>query len=191
MMSVPNSPPAVEPVSLEQARAHLRVAGCLEDELIAALITSARIHLEIATRRMFITQGWSVFLDEWPEGGVITLAIRPVQSVDSVILHAESGAAREIEPADYTADTGSLPRLRPRSGRQWPRPDKPFRGIEIEITAGYGDAPEDVPQPLRQAILQLVAHWYENREPVALGDHAFEIPAMINALVAPYRIMAL
>ena len=37
-------------------------------------------------------------------------------------------------------------------------------------TVGYGDAAGDVPEPLRQAIRLLVAHWYENRGLVALGD---------------------
>ncbi|WP_170984396.1 head-tail connector protein [Rhodoligotrophos defluvii] len=191
MMSVPNSPPAVEPVSLEQARGHLRVDGAFEDELIAALITSARIHLEIATRRIFITQGWSVFLDDWPKDGIITLPIRPVQTVDRVLVYGDDGEPELVDPAIYVADTGVLPRLKPRTGKQWPRPERAFRGIEIEVTAGYGDEPETVPATLRQAILQLVAHWYENREPVGLGDQPFELPAMIKALIAPYRVLAL
>ena len=42
-------------------------------------------------------------------------------------------------------------------------------GFEIAFIAGYGDAPPDVPAPIRHALKLLVAHWFEHREPVALG----------------------
>ena len=42
-------------------------------------------------------------------------------------------------------------------------------GVEIDFVAGHGDAPADVPPPIRQALLLLIAHWYEHREPVEIG----------------------
>jgi uncharacterized phiE125 gp8 family phage protein len=190
MLAVPNSPPEQEPVSVAEARAFLRVDGPDEDDLIQALITAARVHLEVATRRKFITQEWSLFLDEWPEGRVFALPVRPVQEVVGVTAHVEDGGAEEIDLAVFDLDTGDRPRMRLRAGTGGVRL-RPFRGIEVKVVAGFGNSPDDVPAPIRQALLQLVAHWFEHREPVALGDRPLEVPAMVQALVAPFRVMAL
>ena len=53
--------------------------------------------------------------------------------------------------------------------------------------AGYGDHPADVPGPLRQALLQLVAHWYEQRSGIEVGGPSPHLPTAIAALTAPYR----
>ena len=67
MALVPVGGPAVEPVSLAEAKAHLRVTSTSEDLLIASLITAARVHLEVMLSCAFITQSWSWFLDDWPK----------------------------------------------------------------------------------------------------------------------------
>jgi len=48
-----------------------------------------------------------------------------------------------------------------------------------------------VPEPLRQAIRLLVAHWYENRGLVAIGREIAVLPETVAALIAPYRVLAL
>lgn len=63
-------------------------------------------------------------------------------------------------------------------------------GIEIDITAGYGDAASDVPEALRQAVRLLVAHWYENRGLATTGAITV-LPATVAALLAPYRMLSL
>ena len=72
-----------------------------------------------------------------------------------------------------------------------PAPERPAAGIEIDITCGYGDASADVPEPLRQAIRLLVAHWYENRGLIASGGEVAALPQSAAALIAPYRVLAL
>ena len=59
--------------------------------------------------------------------------------------------------------------------------------FEVDFTAGFGDAPSAVPQPLRQAILLLTAHWYEQRSPIEVGQSSAELPAMVTELTRPYR----
>ncbi|MGF7160275.1 putative phiE125 gp8 family phage protein [Rhodoligotrophos appendicifer] len=191
MVSICTQPPAIEPVTVEEARAHLRVDGAEEDAMIGALITAARVHLESATRRVFITQGWSVFLDQWPISGVVALPVSPVQTVDAVKVYGDDDAATLVDPDIYGVDPGSRPRLRPRAAAGWPLPGRALRGIEIQLTAGFGDTAPAVPAPIRLAILQLVAHWFEQREPAALGDPVHEVPRMVRALVDPYRALAL
>ena len=69
--------PAAEPVSLAQARAHLKLDATEEDALLTALLTAARATLEAETRRAFMTQSWRLTLDEWP-AGPLELPLAPV-----------------------------------------------------------------------------------------------------------------
>ena len=71
-----------------------------------------------------------------------------------------------------------------------PAPGRLAAGIEIDVVSGYGDDAADVPQPLRQAIRLLVAHWYENRGLAAVGAVTV-LPSTVAALIAPYRMLSL
>ena len=66
-------------------------------------------------------------------------------------------------------------------------PARLLNAYEIAFTAGYGDEASDVPAPIRQALKLLVAHWFEHREPVVLGEAPQEVPATIASLLSPYR----
>jgi uncharacterized phiE125 gp8 family phage protein len=182
------SGPAAEPVALADAKAHLRVDGAAEDMLIASLIVTSRLHVEAAAGLALITQGWSWFLDAWPPGPALRLPLRPVQSIAAVRIFDENAVATALDPATYLLDGAGLP---PRLVRQgtlvWPRPGRSANGIEVAFTAGYGNAAADVPPPLRQAILLLVAHWYEHRSPLEPGARVEPVPDMVSDLLAPYR----
>ena len=180
--------PAVEPISLDEAKAHLRVDQADEDLLISSLITAARLHLEVETRQAFITQTWSIVLDRWPEARQLVLPIRPVQTVNSVTVLDDDDIATVADPALYLVDVQSTPpRLVLRSAQSWPLAGRAAGGIDINLTAGFGDTPGDVPQSLRQAILLSVAHWYERRESVVFGSAPVAVPQSVSALVQPYR----
>src|SRR5262245_39783563 len=66
--------PGGEPLSLAEAKLHLRVAHDDEDDAIVALVAAARTQIETTTRRAFITQHWRVVRDCWPIDGRIVLA---------------------------------------------------------------------------------------------------------------------
>ena len=72
-----------------------------------------------------------------------------------------------------------------------PQPGARSAGIEIDVEAGYGATASAVPEPLKQAIRQLVAHWYENRGAGPPDESALRMPASVAALIAPYRVLAL
>ena len=185
------TPPAVEPVSLADAKAHLRLDTTDDDQLITASITAARIHVEALTRRLLIEQGWRVYLDAWPKQRIVTITVAPLIAVDSLTVYDPTGAPIVVGPDDYEVDTIAVP------GRLFlssPLPvlvGRAVNGIEIDVTAGYGPTSIDVPAPLRQAIMMLVAHWYEHRGAVG-HDLAGEVPPHgFHALIAPYRILTL
>lgn len=183
------TPPASEPVSRADAKLHLRVDHGDEDTLIDTLIAAARLYVELRLRRVLVTQGWRLFLDSWPSSGTIELPLRPLSSVDGIVIYDLDGTPVTVPATDYLVDLVSdPPRIALRGNR--PRPGLAVNGIEVDLTAGYG-APADVPAPIRTAILQLVAHWYERREPVAFGGQPASVPDTLDGLLDPYRSLSL
>jgi uncharacterized phiE125 gp8 family phage protein len=178
------APPKVEPVSLAEAKAHLRVTHNEEDALIGALIASARRVAEARTGLSFITQEWLVFRDGWPEAGVIDIPLAPVLSVEELAVFGEDDQKAVIEPAHYVVDSASRPaRLMLRGSRIWPRPGRRVNGIGIRVRAGYGTLPASVPAALRQSVLMLVAHYYGAR-----GEEAEPgLPVSLDALLSVFR----
>jgi uncharacterized phiE125 gp8 family phage protein len=189
MKSILTSPPQAEPVTLAEAKAHLRVDTSEEDALIGKLIAAARRHVEAQTGLALIAQGWSHFLDRWPCGREVELPLGPLLSIDEVRVYGEDDEASIIDPAHYFADAVARPaRLVLRQDRLWPQPGRVANGIEIKVTAGFGDEPEDVPEDLSDAMLRLLAYWFENR-----GDE--DRPALpplgVEMLLQPFRELRL
>ncbi len=188
MSLVMTSGPALEPVSLAEAKAHLRVDGSAEDALIQSLIVTSRLHIEAALGLALITQSWSYFLDRWPKAGRLVLPLRPVAAISHVRVWSEEGASETLALSDFLLDGhGMPPRLVALSGATALTPARVANGIEVGFTAGFGAASMDVPATIRHALLLLVAHWYEHREPVEIGVGVNAVPAMVSDLLAPYR----
>ncbi|WP_400766253.1 head-tail connector protein [Methylosinus sporium] len=187
---IPNllTAPALEPVSLDEAKAWLRIDATDEDPLLAALIVSARLTLEAYTRRFFVTQSWRMRLDAWPaqtlRRGALAIPFAPFRSLSAVRVYESGDVARTLDSASFRAaparDAGRVVFLSPP-----PKPGRPFDGIEIDLVAGYGDSPADTPEPLRRAILALVGHWHENRGDA--GDASAPLPTIAMALAKPFR----
>jgi uncharacterized phiE125 gp8 family phage protein len=181
--------PAVEPVTLEEAKNFLRVEHDDDDDVIAALIAGARIHIEAQTRRALITQSWRLVRDAWPVDGRIAVRPSPLQSLDVARVYDGDGTAAVLDLQGFIVDTANAALVfAPWSPAQ---PGRAAAGIELDVTCGYGDGPVDVPEPLRQAIRMMVAHWYDNRGLAAVGQAVAMLPAGVVTLIAPYREVAL
>lgn len=185
MPSILLTAPAVEPLSLAEAKAFLRIEHNEDDDVIDALIASARIHVEAQTRRALITQQWRLTLDAWPADGRLKVLPAPLAALDAVRVYDDSGAA-SLDLQSFVVDrAGSQLIFAPWALAQ---PDRSVAGIELDVTAGYGDAAGDVPEPLRHAVRLLTAHWYENR---GIAGSPGTLPATVAALIAPYRMLSL
>lgn len=183
------APPAAEPVSLAEAKLYLRIDHDDEDDLIRALVTAARLLVEAASGRMLVDQGWRIVLDRWPPGGVIRLPLSPVRQVTAVRVRDAAGVAAELAPSALRIEVGADPPVL-RVEQSLPPPALPRAGVEIDLVAGFGPAPMDVPQGLRQAVLALCAQWFERRGDDPDGPAA-RLPAQVMALVQPHRMMRL
>lgn len=180
--------PAVEPVTLVEAKSHLRVDHTDEDDLISILIQAAREMVEKHTNRSLITQTRVIKLDGFPWGDTLRLTDGPVSSITSIYYDDDADANTLLASSLYWTDLDSnIPRVRVKSS--FPSTyDKP-NAVQITYIAGYGADGSYVPQPLKQAMLLILGHLYENRQQVIVSGSptgALEIPFGANALMSPY-----
>lgn len=199
------TPPAREPLTLEEAREYLRLPPDLhtEDALVHALIYTARVTLEAATNRAWLTQRWSLGLDGFwsvtPRHshpgldafwGVLRLPKNPVQAVVSIQYVDTAGATQTLPPANYQVDVATKPaRIAPAYGTVWPAIRPVFNAVTIVYDAGYGDNLEDVPEPLRVAMRLMVGTLWENREMFVAGEAATALmPFSVRQLIAAHKI---
>ena len=153
MTSTLIAPPGEEPVTLAEAKAFCRIDGADEDALVDALIAAARLQIESLTGRALITQSWRLTMACAPR--LVELPVIPVAALvaapDGAVLQGD--AVLLVEPVDE---------------------------LTVDYTAGYGAA-ADVPGDLKQAVLTLVAYWYENRDAVTMPPLGFD------RLIASYK----
>ncbi len=160
--------PTVEPVTLTEAKSFLRVDGTSDDTLITSLIVGARETCEEISRRAFITQTWDYILDDYPIRATVVLPRPRLISVVSVTCYDSDGVAHAH--TDYTVDTRSEPgKLTFDSFPSIALAES--GGLVIRFTAGYGAAAANVPQRVKDVILNLLAYRYENRETFAIPTY--------------------
>jgi uncharacterized phiE125 gp8 family phage protein len=176
------TPPAIEPITLAEAKAHLKVDTTDDDTLIGTLISAARSRAELLTSRAFISQGWTFWLDAWP-CSEIEIPIAPLQNIASITVYGPDDSANVLDASAYQIDAASAP-ARVVLKETAPVNLRKINAIEIVFTAGYGNAESDVPSPIREAILEFVADFYANR-----GDVSGDTPLGAMALLAPYRLI--
>lgn len=191
MALVTETPPDTEPVSLAEAKAHLRVDHGADDALILSLIAAARGLAEARTDRRFISTALCLYLDSFPcrSGGLIELPGGTVTAVASVKYRDPDGTLVTMDTADWQADLHTVPsRLFPAYGTSWPSTKDVPNAVEIRYTAGYGAASSAVPAHLRSAVKLILGHLYENREAVNIGNITNELPFGVEALISPERV---
>lgn len=195
--------PAVEPISLDEMKAHLRVDYDDEDPLIRGYISAARQRLEKRCGRAFVQQTWELQTDEFEDSFEIPKP--PTVSITSVKYLDEDQVEQTVSAADYALVNGgdwasSLILI----GDEWPtdlavRPD----AVRIRFIAGWapdgvvdpetdpGDYVANVPWDIKQAVLFLADHLYNNRSEVMLQptrQEIAQIPVTVDAFIAPYVI---
>lgn len=180
--------PACHPVTLAQAKAQCRVDGSDEDAVFTGLIGAATSWVERKIGRSLITQEWRYTRDSFPRY-LLCLPMPPLQadaSEDVTITYYDTnGTSTTLDDAEYTVDADSEPaRIEPETS--WPATEERIAAVTVTYTAGYGNSPEDVPMPIRQAILLLVGHWYQNREDVVTGTITGQLENSVDALLAAY-----
>lgn len=184
--------PAAEPLSLDEVKGNLRLAGVTsEDDLLASMIASAREHVEKVCALALLEQTWTLRLDTWAH--VIELPMVPAASVAAVRYLDGDGVLTTLAPDQYTASLdAAVPHkgtIRPAYGEVWPTAWEHVDAIEIEYIAGFGVQAADVPTNIRRAMHMMVGSFYEAREEFTTGTIVTPYPRGADDLLAPYRAL--
>ncbi|HYH39911.1 MAG TPA: head-tail connector protein [Azospirillum sp.] len=188
------------PVTLAEAKAHLRLDTSDDDALVDALIAAATAHLDGRDGwlgRALVQQTWDLKLHRFP--GVIDVPLPPLQSVTSITYLDSNNVSQTLATSKYQVDGNGQwrARIKPAYGETWPSTYDAWNAVTVRFVAGYEpgsgsptDYAENVPQPIKHALLLLISHWYENRAPVNIGNIVSALPMTVDALLAPYRVMS-
>lgn len=176
--------PASTPVSLAEAKAHLRVDHSDDDTLITGLIAAATDHLDGYTGilgRAIITQTWRQDFDCFP--AKLCLPLHPVASISSVTYYDGDNAQQTLSTDVYELlKDGAGAYVARKADQTWPGTRNRAAAVSVTFVAGEAAAPAAI----KAAILLTVGHLYENREAAAEGSFA-ALPLAVDALIAPYR----
>lgn len=180
------SGPAVEPVSLSDAKQHLHVDSEADDDYIIALISAAREWCEVYCDRTFIHTQYAMALDAFP--WEIELPRPPVASAaantaTTITYGLESGGTATLDASEYRVDRNAEPGvIRTIYAGTWPSHLLDRNSVTVTWWAGYGDSGQKVPKVVRSAILMLVGFWYKRRM-AADATNAMEVPFGVKAML--------
>jgi uncharacterized phiE125 gp8 family phage protein len=198
--------PLAEPLTLAQAKNHLRVETSFteDDGLISDLVAVSREQVERHTRRALYRQKWRLTLDRFP--AIIRLPVPPLMAVEAIKYIDANGAEQTLDASGYEVD---LPAgyVFPAFGSVWPTTRCQPSAVNVLYWCGYTDGIEDpnappedpksqpsagdplkkIPRVALQAMRLLIGHWYENREEVIAGPGHSQLPMGVAALLSPLR----
>ena len=172
--------PTFEPVTLAEAKRHLRRGDVTEDDArISRLIPAARLHVETKTERAICTQTWKYLADAfWT--GVLYIPRPPLASVTSITYLDTSGDSQTASSSLYTVDTDSRPgRIYLAKDQTWPTTYDVRHAVTVTYTCGEAQA--SIPENVKLAVLLLVEHWYE-------ADESAELPPSLRSLIWGLKI---
>lgn len=183
--------PTAPVITVPDAKDQSRVLHSAEDDLLDGYIDAATAYLDGrdgVLGRALMPQTWDYALPCFPIERYLPLPLAPVQSITSIQYRDSAGTLQTFGAANYqlSADKNWWPRAHLAYGASWPGTRDEPDAVIVKAVYGY----TLVPAALKQAVVLLVAHMYQNREPVNIGNITTELPFGVNALIEPYMRMA-
>ena len=174
--------PANLPVSLSEAKKHLRVSesDSTHDSHLLLLIEAATERLEDDIDRQIVTANYKQSQLSWNElddnYSSIKLYKRAITDIISVKYYDSDGVQQTLDPSKYTYDAGRT-RLWPAAGEKWPdtASEQNSNKVEIVFTAGYGLTGNTIPRSMKTAILLSVGKWFYDPAQEGSALHSQEI----------------
>jgi uncharacterized phiE125 gp8 family phage protein len=168
--------PATEPITLSEAKSHIRVDTSVDDTLITGYIRTAREWVEDYIDRALVAQRLVMTLDTFPEEIELPrppmLTIGTATAVTVTFVTGEAGGTAVLATTDYRVDRDSTPGIiRNTYAGSWPSHLIDKNSVSVSWWAGYGSA-ADVPQRAKTAMLMCVHELYEKRGDGHMPDAA-------------------
>jgi uncharacterized phiE125 gp8 family phage protein len=188
------TPPASYPVTLDEAKAQLRVSDSSSDTVIAGLIPAATKFCQSLVQKVFVAQTLEWVLPCWRERLELPLApVRADQVAFIKYVDWVSQTQQTLATSAYVVQPkGESVRIIPPFGKIWPltfvHASEP---IVIRFDAGYED-PADLPGNIKAAILLMVRHLYTMGESsltvmsetvFGVGQTQYAVPPNLQTLI--------
>lgn len=189
------------PVTIDDLKAQLRFDTDAEDSLMATYIRVAAEYLEriagIAILQRSYTQAFRHFSGSMAglfsfqgismiHGNEVMLLRYPISSIDSVNYRYVDGTEKVLDSTTYFLTTSKPARMCLRYGKCWPQTDMTPDSVRVNFTAGY--TPATLPPELKQCIVFIAAHFFENRTPFLQISNMCEVPLTLRALIDSIRV---
>ena len=183
--------PAINPVSLSEAKLDCRVDHDAEDSLIESLISAATAFADAPNGvigKALISQQWALSVKYSDRYARIDLPVTPAVEIDSISYFDPENIEQSLSPENfYLYGEEDWAYIEPKLGTNWPATADRLDAITITYTAGFGEAATDVPETIRQLIRLMIVHWYTNRSAVVTGTIATQIPMAAQSLISLNR----
>lgn len=186
--------PTIEPLTLTEAKAHLRVTSTADDTLITTLIKVARQQCENFTGRALASATFELIMDSFPNGN-IELPMTPVESVTSIKYKDSDNVETTWSSAEYIFYNSEPAVINLAYNKSYPTfTPYPIGAVKIRFVAGYKlsgtDASLIIPEVIKQALLLQISTLYENRENIIIGQTVAEMTFGTKSLLYPYKIFS-
>lgn len=179
------------PVTLVEAKSHLRVDFDNDDAMIELYIAAATAHAEAFLGRALVDQTWEATFDAFPDNE-LQIPMPPLIEVISVTYDDAAGDAQVLDVSGYVVDDQSEPAWLVPPNETWPTIFDGINAVRVRFRAGYVDnqaSPTgDVPYDIKAAILLYVGTLYANREHVVIGQTATTMPWACEQLLRPHGV---
>jgi uncharacterized phiE125 gp8 family phage protein len=185
------TPPAVEPVTLAEAKAHLRVDIATDDALISSIVKSAREWCEEYLDRSLVHTQWTMRMDSFPHEFVLPrppMATSGTVTATTITYTLETQAVETLDTATYRVDRHDTPgRIRVVYAGTWPAHLFDENSVTVTWWGGYGADGTSVPAAIRSAMLMIISSLYEHRTAVATGTISKEIEFGVKSMLDAHR----
>jgi uncharacterized phiE125 gp8 family phage protein len=180
------------PITVEEAKEHLRVTDTNSDSYIQDLIAMVTEYVEGVTGRTLITTQYTWKLDTFPCDQYLYVPKPPLQAVSSITYIDTDESTQTWGSTYYTVDSHSIPaRLTPAYQETWPITLNVPNAVTITYTAGHSSHLGGVPGGIKHAIKFLVAHYWSNRQEAVTAAAlvtSVNTPKASDWLLARYQV---
>ena len=181
------TPATSNPITLTEAKTHLKVDTTADDTFITNLIKSATSSAQEYTNRFFIATTIQQVGDKWED--ISNLFKSPVLSVTNIKYVSTDGILTTLNSSVYFLDDVNKPaRIGLKPNQSYPEIIDRLNAVQVNYVVGLAAGPDEVDEGIRQALLLTIGNWYQNRQAVVTGTIATELPMNAKFLLNQYKI---
>jgi len=172
-----NTTSGVELLTTQNVKDYVRIDTTADDTLIDRMIVQARIWCENYISRDIVAKARKYYLDK--AEGFIQIPFAPVATITSVTVQGSSAEYQEKGlNKEQIILTSGVNQVLSGSNTSF--------AMEVLITYTTAGLSDDL---IKQALLQMVSTYYDNRTDFIQGKNVNEIPTDVKSILSSYKQM--